>query len=413
MFRPMAVYLGLRNVRAKTHNTFISFISLIAMLGMVLGVAVLIVVMSVMNGFETQMKIKVLGFVPHAVVISPERMPDWQTLAKHIATQDSNIQAVAPFNRSQGMVSSPQGKVMGIFLTGIVPSYERDVSVLQQQMIKGSIDTLADQHRHIIIGKNMAEMLHLGIGDALTVILPEASNNGAGIVPRYHSLTVTGIYQMTPDAEKLLAYVPMETLNTMLRQPVGAQGIRFRLNNVFLATQTANQATQAKAGLVAQNWTMTNGDMFHVIRLQKAMVSLILALIVVVAGFNLVSSLIMVVTDKTAEIAILKTLGASRRLIVQTFMVQGTAIALVGTVIGGVLGVVLALNIGRLSAWVNTTFDLDLFANYYVTQLPATPRALEIVGVMVGSASIAIMATVYPALRAANIRPIQGLNSKA
>ncbi len=412
MFRPTAVYIGLRNVFTKTNNTFISFIAWISMLGMILGITVLIVVMSVMNGFETQMKVKVLGFVPHAVVISPERIANWQSLANQITSQDANIQAVAPFNRSQAMVSVPNGQMISVLLTGVIPQYEKQVSVLPTQMIAGSLDSLAGQRNHIILGKKMAELLQLTVGDTVTIILPEASNNAAGIMPRYQQLTITGIFQMTPDAEKLLAYVPMETLNQILHQSTGAQGLRFKLNNIFLAPLTAQHASQAKVGLISQNWTMTNGDMFNVIRMQKAMVSLILALIILVAAFNLVSTLIMVVTEKKAEIAILKTMGASSGLIVRIFMVQGTVISLVGTLLGGLLGTLLAFNIGRLSAWVNTTFSLDLFANYYVTELPSSPRGLEILGVMAASMVIAILATIYPALRAANTQPITGLNSE-
>lgn len=412
MFRPTAIYIGLRNVRAKAHNSFISFISLISMVGLILGVAVLITVMSVMNGFETQMKTKILGIVPHVAVFSSTPISDWQALAKTITSQDNNIQTAAPFNRTQGMVSNAQGQVLSVFLTGIVPQYERDVSVLPQQMIAGDINSLSAQSPHVVLGKKLAEMLKVKVGDNVTVILPESSNNGAGIVPRYHQFIVTGIYQLSPDAEKLLAYVPMETVNQILDQPAGAQGIRFKLHNIFLAPHSAQQATQAKQGLVSQNWTMTNGDMFDVIRMQKAMVSLILALIILVAGFNLISSLTMVVTEKTAEIAILKTFGASRALIVQVFMVQGTVIALVGTLLGGALGVFIALNIGHWSAWVNTTFSLDLFANYYVTELPSSPRGAEIALVMATSALMAILATIYPALRAANIQPVKGLTAE-
>lgn len=409
MFRPVAAYIGLRNVRAKNDNAFISFISLISMLGLILGVAVLITVLSVMNGFEEQTKIKVLGILPQAAILSSNRLPDWQNLAAQVQQQDRNIQAVAPFNRTQGMISTPQGGVFTLFLTGIVPQYEKPLSIVDEQMIAGDFDSLSEPKNTIIIGKTLADALKVKLGDTVTVILPEGSTSPAGIVPRYHQFIISGIYKLRPDSEKVLAYAPMATLNTMLHQPQGAQGLRFKLNDVFLAPQTAERAVQLRQDLTSQNWTKTNGEMFNVIRMQKAMVALILAFIILVAGFNLVSSLMMVVTDKTAEIAILKTFGASRSTVIKIFIVQGGAIAVVGTLIGGVVGVALAMTIGSISNWVNTTFNLDLFASYFVTELPSEPRAGEIILVMVASSLLAILATIYPAYKAASIRPVQGL----
>lgn len=412
MFRPTAVYIGLRNVRAKRHKSFISFISLISMLGLILGVSVLITVLSVMNGFEEQMKIKILGVVPHAVLLSPERMPDWQNLAYKMQQQDSNIIATAPFNRTQGMITSNTGKVSSVMLSGIIPEYERNVSVIDKEMIDGSFDSLNSLQNNLIIGKKLAETMKVKVGDEVNIILPEGTTSGAGIKPNYFQFKITGIYRLSPDAEKILVYAPMEVMNTVLKQPKGAEGIRLKLNNVFNAKDSADMALSLNPSMTALNWTRTNGDMFKVIRMQKAMVALILAFIILVASFNLVSSLIMVVTEKKSEIAILKTFGASRSQVVKIFITQGFIISAVGTLIGGALGIGLALTIGDISNWVNTTFKLDLFANYYVTQLPSNPRVGEIILVMLSSAVIGVVATIYPAFKAANIQPVQALRNE-
>lgn len=412
MFRPIAAYIGLRNVSAKNHNGFISFISLISMLGMILGVAVLIIVLSVMNGFEEQTKIKILGILPQVAVFSPNRLPDWQNLAIQAQQQDSNIQMIAPFSRTQCMVSTPQGGVFTLLLSGIVPEYEKRLSIVDDQIIAGNFESLSEQKNNIIIGKTLAESLKVKLGDQVTIILPQGTNSAAGVIPHYTQFTVSGIYKLRPDSEKILAYAPMETVNAILNQPQGAQGLRFKLKDVFIAPQTAEKAIQLKQGLTAQNWTMTNGEMFKILRMQKTMIAMILAFIILVAGFNLVSSLIMVVTEKTSEIAILKTIGASRNLIVNIFIFQGSVIAIIGTVMGGLLGVGLAMSIGTISRWVNTTFNLDLFASYFITELPSNPRVGEILLVMIGSSLMAMLAAIYPAYKAANIRPVQGLKAE-
>lgn len=413
MFRPLPVYLGWRNVFAKTDNTFIAFISWVSIIGLVLGVAVLITVLSVMNGFERELKSKILGVIPQVTVKSSERMPDWQHLAQHIQAADHNIQAIAPFSHAQAMVSTPQGQMKSVLVTGIVPQYEKPVSIIDDLMIAGDFDALSQPKQHMVIGKTLAEQLKVKVGDRITVILPEGTRSSVGVVPHYFEFQIAGIFKLRPDAEQVMAYVPMATLNDVLSQPAGAQGLRFKLHDVFAAPQTATRASQAQAGLTAQNWTMTNGSMFRIIRMQKAMMALILAFIVVVAGFNLVSSLMMVVTDKKVEIAILKTFGATPRMVRQVFVVQGGLIALIGVSVGGALGVLTALNIGWLSGWLDTTFDLNLFANYYVTQLPAELHWLEVVGIMLVSALLAVLATLYPAHKAANILPAQALRSDA
>lgn len=366
-----------------------------------------------MNGFERELKSKILGVIPQVTVKSSERMPDWQHLAQHIQAADHNIQAIAPFSHAQAMVSTPQGQMKSVLVTGIVPQYEKPVSIIDDLMIAGDFDALAQPKQHMVIGKTLAEQLKVKVGDRITMILPEGTRSSVGVVPHYFEFQIAGIFKLRPDAEQVMVYVPMATLNDVLNQPADAQGLRFKLHDVFAAPQTATRASQAQAGLTAQNWTMTNGSMFRIIRMQKAMMALILAFIVVVAGFNLVSSLMMVVTDKKAEIAILKTFGATPRMVRQVFVVQGGLIALIGVSVGGALGVLTALNIGWLSGWLDTIFDLNLFANYYVTQLPAELHWLEVVGIMLVSALLAVLATLYPAHKAANILPAQALRSDA
>ncbi|MFW2177881.1 MULTISPECIES: lipoprotein-releasing ABC transporter permease subunit [unclassified Moraxella] len=409
MFRPFAVFIGLRNVRAKNDNAFISFISLISMGGLVLGVSVLITVLSVMNGFEQQLEEKVLGIVPHAVILSPQRMLDWEAVSQQAKQNDPNILATAPFNRLQGMAGAKDSKLSSLLLTGVIPTLEKQVSVVDEQMIQGSFDSLQPNTKNIVIGKALAEVLKVGVGEQIMVIIPQGTNEPAGITPHYYQLTVTGIYQLKPDAEKLMVFIPLTTANTLVNQADGAQGIRLKLKNVFQASHSAQLATTLKQGLTTQNWTQTNGDMFKVINMQKSMTGLVLMLIILVACFNIVSTLMMMVTDKKAEIAILKTFGASPSTIIKIFMVQGGFIALIGTALGSVLGVVMAMSVGRLSGWVNRVFDLHLFDSYYVTQLPSKINSLEVVLVILASTILAVISTIYPAYKASITRPIDGL----
>lgn len=408
MFRPLALFLGLRYTRAERSNRFISLISLISMVGLTLGVAVLITVLSVMNGFDRELKSRILGMVPQATVSSSEIISDWKSLANEIE-KDPDVSAVAPFIELQGMLTS-NGQVAGIMVTGIEPEYEKDVSIINEHMVEGSIDTLKDGDFGIVLGESMVTALGLQVGDKVTLVLPEASPSPAGVIPRFKRFTLTGVFNISREVDNLVAFIPMGDAATLLRLPKGAQGVRMKLNDIFMAPQVAQRAASLEPDrLYPNDWTRTHGNLFGAIQMEKAMVGLLLFLIIIVAAFNIVSSLVMLVTDKKADIAILKTFGASPKLITQVFMVQGLVIGVIGTIAGTVLGVILALTVGDLLGWVNQAFNLHLFDAYFINYLPTELRWTDVLIITSTSFLLSFLATIYPARRAASIQPAQTL----
>lgn len=408
MFRPLALFIGLRYTRAERSNRFISFISLISMVGLTLGVAVLITVLSVMNGFDRELKTRILGMIPQATVTAPEIIPDWQGLAGQIQ-KNPKVESVAPFIQLQGMLTS-NGQVAGVMVTGIVPDYEKKVSIIANHMVAGNIDSLQAETFNIVIGKSMATSMGVNVGDKMTLVLPEASPSPAGVIPRFKRFTVAGIYDISPEVNNIMAFIPMNDAARLLRLPDGAQGIRMKLKDLFAAPQVAQEAANLNPQLLMpNNWTLTHGNLFGAIQMEKAMVGLLLSLIILVAAFNIVSSLVMLVTDKKADIAILKTFGASPKLITQVFMVQGLLIGVIGTLAGTVLGIIMALSVSNVLSWVNTAFNLHLFDAYFVNYLPSELEWQDVLLIVSASLVVSFLATIYPARRAANIQPAQTL----
>lgn len=408
MFRPLALFIGLRYTRAERSNRFISFISLISMIGLTLGVAVLITVLSVMNGFDKELKTRILGMVPQATVTAPEIIPDWQGLAGQIQ-KNPKVEAVAPFIQLQGMLTS-NGQVAGVMVTGIVPDYEKKVSIIANHMVAGDIDSLQGETFNIVIGKSMAKSMGVNVGDKMTLVLPEASPSPAGVIPRFKRFNVSGIYDISPEVNNIMAFIPMNDAARLLRLPDGAQGIRMKLNDLFVAPQVAQEAANLNPQMLTpNNWTLTHGNLFGAIQMEKAMVGLLLSLIILVAAFNIVSSLVMLVTDKKADIAILKTFGASPKLITQVFMVQGLVIGVIGTLAGTVLGIVMALSVSNVLGWVNSAFNLHLFDAYFVNYLPSELEWQDVLLIVSASLLVSFLATIYPAKRAASIQPARTL----
>ncbi len=372
MFRPLALFIGLRYTRAERSNGFISFISLISMIGLTLGVAVLITVLSVMNGFDRELKTRILGMVPQATVISTEIIGDWKEVADKIK-EDPEVAAVAPFIQLQGMLTS-NGQVAGIMVTGVDPEYEKNVSIINEHMVEGSIDTLQNGEFSIVLGEEMVQSLGLRLGDKVTLVLPEASPSPAGVIPRFKRFTLTGIFTISPEVDSLMAFIPMGDAAKLLRLPEGAQGIRMKLDDIFNAPMAAQKAAAiAPDKLYPSDWTQTHGNLFGAIQMEKAMVGLLLFLIILVAAFNIVSSLVMLVTDKKADIAILKTFGASPRLITHVFMVQGIVIGFIGTIAGTILGVIFALTVSDAFDRCGADYQCVIYTELFGDHLSSAP----------------------------------------
>lgn len=417
MHRPLPVFIGLRFTRSKNSNKFLSFISIVSMAGLILGVAALIVVTSVLNGFEQALSEKILGMVPQSTIYSSQPVKEWQPIAEQIKINDHNVIATAPFVQARGMISIA-GEVNSTILNGIEPISYRDVSILQNSMIAGNLNALSNQKDSIVLGKFVVDKYKLKLGDTVGIIISKPSDSTVGMTPSFHSFTLVGVFHVSHELDKWMSYAAMDDVSEILELNHGATAIRSKLKNVFLSAQSAKQA---EAGLASfQNpavgltfshgdWTQTHGGLYSAIRMQKTIMSLLLFLIILVAAFNVISTLVMSVTEKRSDVAILKTFGASSTLISRLFIVQGAIIGTIGIAMGVVLGVGLALSIHSVSAWINTTFQLGLFDNYFVEALPSRIEWLEVLMITMAAFVVVMISTLYPAFTAAKIEPVKVL----
>ncbi|MFT0181457.1 MULTISPECIES: lipoprotein-releasing ABC transporter permease subunit [Pseudomonas] len=413
MFRPLPIYLGLRYVRAKRRNHFVSFISLTSMIGLALGVVVMIVVLSVMNGFDREMRDRVLGMIPHATVESYQPVTDWRSV-RELALQNSQVAAVAPFTQLQGMLAHDKA-VQTVLLNAIDPAEESKVSIIASFMREGRLDDLKPGEFGIIIGSLAAEKLGVKIGDKLTYIAPEVAVTPAGMFPRMKRFTVVGIFSVgAGELDGSVGLIDIEDAARLQRWPVNAvQGVRLKLHDLFQAPDVSwNIARQLPGNdWYARDWTRTHGNLYQAIGMEKTMIGLLLLLIVAVAAFNIVSTLVMVVTDKKSDIAILRTLGATPRQIMAVFMVQGTFIGVIGTAIGCLLGVLAALNVSAALAWVQQVTGHQ-FLNaevYFIDYLPAQLQLHDVLLVCGASFALSFLATLYPSWSAARTQPAEAL----
>ena len=412
MFRPLSVYIGARYTRARRRILFVSFISFTSMIGLALGVLVMIVVLSVMNGFDYEMRTRVLGMVPHATIESPVPIDDWQSLGQRL-TQHPEVSAVAPFIQMQGLLTH-RGEVTKTLINAVDPTVEPDVSIIGQFFREGSLDDLTPGEFGIVIGDKAAEKLGVVIGDKITFVAPEVTVTPAGVFPRMKRFTVRGIFHV--GAGEIDGYVAMANIADMARlhrwKPNQVQGLRLRFEDLFQAPRIAWELAGGLGDdFYSRDWTRSHGNLYQAIRMEKAMIGLLLLLIVAVAAFNIISTLVMVVTDKRGDIAILRTLGATPRQIMAIFMVQGTVIGVVGTLAGALLGIFAALNV---SSWIAALEGLigHKFLNadvYFIDYLPSRLMTADVVQVCVAALVLSFFATLYPAWRAARTQPAEAL----
>ena len=414
MFKPFSVFVGSRNTRAGRRG-FVSFISVLSMLGMVLGVAAMITVLSVMNGFDYELKQRILGIVPHVTITSEQGFDDWQSTARPILEQ-AQVDNAAPFTQGQAMLSR-HGTMHGVMVTGVVPEFERSVSILASHMVGGRLSDLQPGSKGIVLGDLLARGLGVTLGDKLTVLVPEAQVSSTGgapkIVPKLTGFEVVGVFRVGAEVDSIQAFVHLGDAGSLFGYQAGqAQGIRLQLSDWYAAGKTSRQLESLLPdGSEVSNWTISHGSLFSAIKLEKTMVSLLLLLIVAVAAFNIVATLIMMVTEKQADIAILRAMGASAGQVMRVFVVQGMIIGLLGTVCGVILGVTLALNIAELVAWFESVLGLRVFDPqvYFISRLPAQLQWGDVI--MIGSLSfvLSLVATLYPSWRAARVEPAQAL----
>ncbi|MBV2131330.1 lipoprotein-releasing ABC transporter permease subunit [Pseudomonas sp. MAP12] len=411
MFRPLPVFIGMRYTRAKRRNHFISFISLTSMVGLALGVLVMILVLSVMNGFDRELRTRILGMVPHATITSHQPIDDWQMLAAKVA-KHPEVAAVAPFSQLQGMLTH-SGGVQPVLVNAVLPEAEKSVSIIDQHMVRGNLDDLQSGEFGIVVGEITARRFGVDVGDKLTLILPEASVTPAGVFPRLKRFTVVGVFKVGAELDSSLALIHIGDAARMSRwQENQVEGVRLKLKDLFQAPEVAWRiAGELGDDYVARDWTRSHGSLFQAIQMEKTMIGLLLLLIVAVAAFNIISTLVMVVTDKKADIAILRTLGMTPRQIMLVFMVQGSVIGVVGTLIGGVLGVISALNVTAWVAGLESLLGRKFLSSdvYFINYLPSQLRVEDVVLICSAALLMSFFATLYPAWRAARTQPAEAL----
>jgi lipoprotein-releasing system permease protein len=412
MFKPISLFLALRYVKAKRRNHMISFISLVSILGLVLGVAVLIVVLSVMNGFARELQVRILGLVPHGVIYGRAPLTDWQDLAAQLK-QMEDVQGVAPITELQGMLTH-QGAVAGVMVSGIDPALEGSVSILPRFMRAGQLSDLHAGEFGIIIGAQLAQQFDVNVGDSLMLVLPEASVSPAGVLPRFKRFRVQGVFEVGAELDGLMVYVHWQDAARLARHADAVAGLRIQFTDLFDAPHRVRELVDALSmrndqAFYASDWTRTQGSLFQAIKMEKTMIALLLTLIMAVAAFNIVSSLVMLVNDKKGDIAVLRTLGASPQWIGRVFLFQGMIIGTVGTFFGVVLGVVLALTISDVMAWFEATFGTQLFSAYFINYLPSELQLEDVVLITVAALSLSFLATIYPSRKAALTPPAEAL----
>ncbi|MCW3150250.1 lipoprotein-releasing ABC transporter permease subunit [Stutzerimonas stutzeri] len=411
MFRPLSVYIGSRYTRAKRRNHFISFISLTSLIGLALGVLAMILVLSVMNGFQREMSSRILGMVPHATVFGTQPLDDWRALRQRLQIHPE-VLAGAPLTQLEGMLSY-KGSMQPIQVNGIEPQAEAGVSIAATRMVAGRLDDLKPGEFGVIIGMITARRFGLSVGDKLTLIVPEVSSTPGGITPRMQRLNVVGVFKVGADLDGSLAMIHRSDAAQIQRwQPEQVQGVRVKLVDLYRAPQVAEQLLASLGDAYrAEDWSHTQGSLFSAMKMEKTMIGVLLMLIVAVAAFNIIATLIMVVADKRADIAILRTLGATPRQIMAIFMVQGSLIGFSGTLIGIVLGVLGALNVSGLVGWLERVTGQHIFSSdvYFISTLPSELRWEDVAIVALVTLSLSFLATLYPAWRAAQTQPAEAL----
>jgi len=410
--RPYELFIGLRYTRAKRRTHFISFISGVSMLGIALGIAALITVMSVMNGFEKEIRARILGAAAHVQMVGSDAgIADWEGLSR-MAKAHPEVRASAPFVQAQGLLSTGSA-VRGVFVRGVVPELEDQVADFSKHMTAGSLEALRPGGFGIVIGVGIARALQLRVGDRVTLISPQGQVTPAGLMPRLKQFTVVGIFALDHNEfDSALALARMEDAQVLYRMDGNVSGVRLKVGNIDAAPRIAREiARSVPSDIFLTDWTQQNVNYFRAIQIEKRMMFIILTLIIAVAAFNLVSTLVMVVTDKHPDIAILRTLGASPGSVMKIFVVQGAVIGVVGTLLGVGIGVLMALNIDTVVPAVERAFGFQILSRevYYISELPSDLHWSDVWSVALVSLVLAFVATLYPSWRAARVNPAEAL----
>ena len=412
MFKPLILYIGLRYTRAKRRTQFISFITLTSVLGIALGVTALITVLSVMNGFESELRERILGMTSHTTISGPYGvLDDWQGL-KQKTQQFNHVEAAAPFINGQVMINADR-QVSGTVLQGILPELEPNVSQVAANMKIGALQDLVSGEFNIVLGMELANHLGVSVGDKVTIITPQVNSTPAGILPRLKRFNVVGMFHVGMyEYDRNMALIHIDDAAKLFRIEPAVSGLRLKLDDLF----NAPRITQNLADILGDNyrvsdWTKAHSNFFRAVQTEKRVMFIILMLIVAVAAFNIVSTLVMVVTDKRGDIAILKTQGLSNGSVMGIFIVLGGIIGLIGTAIGTVGGIVLALNVETIVPAIEKAFGMQFLAAdvYYINQVPSKLIWMDVYWIAAMAMLLSLLATLYPAWQASRINPAEVL----
>ncbi len=413
MFRPLALYIGLRYTRAKRRQHFISFISLASMLGIALGVTVLITVLSVMNGFDYEIRNHLFNLANQVTINSVNgHIDNWQALQQQVQ-QQPQVVAVAPFVNSQGMVTHGGG-TGPVMVSGILPDQDSKVSSMSKRLVQGSFNTLQPGSYNMVIGEGLASTLELGVGDKVILFTPQLNSSPLGVFPRLKQFTISGIFHVeeNPNLDSGMVYINMNDAQVLYQLGSAAVGLRVKVSDLYAAPAVADELQQKlPADYNITNWTQEYGTFFKAMRMEKTMIFLLLLFIIAVAAFNLVSSLVMAVNDKRADIAILRTFGAPPSTIMATFIVQGFIIGLVGTILGFIGGLLLAANVSAVVNVIQKVFHVEFISSsiYFINYLPSRLEWSDVWQVCAIALVLSLLATLYPAWQASRTQPAEAL----
>lgn len=402
MFKPLALYIGLRYTRAKKRNHFVSFISLSSMLGIGLGVTVLITVLSVMNGFDGEIHKRFFGMAPEITVSGKNgRLHDWQKLEAELKKMPG-VLAVAPYVGGQGLLTN-EGQVLPIVLTGVDPVQEQALTHIKEKLLIGNLEDL--HHFGVILGRGLADNLGVMVGDKVTVMIPQATVTPAGMTPRFKRFSVAGVFSAGAgfNFDAKLAFINLADAQKLMQMGEDVTGLKLKIKNIYDAPSLSEQlSTKLGQNYEVGNWTQQFGEFFHAVKLEKTMMFFILLLIIAVAAFNLVASLVMVVNDKQSEIAILRTIGATPGTILWIFIVQGMMVGIVGTLFGLIGGVILASNATAIVNFLQSFFHIQILSSniYFVDYLPSKIMFSDLWQICAVALLMSFIATIYPAWRA-------------
>ncbi len=414
MFQALEIFIGLRYLRTRQQNRFVSFITLASLIGVALGVAALIVVLSVMNGFENELRGRLLSMTSHATVAAARGgISDWRELIAS-AQQQPDVVGAAPYVQLQGMLANGS-ELNGALVRGINPRLEKTVDRVGDFMVQGTLDDLQTAGYNMVLGRLLALRLGVVVGDRVTLLVPQTGLTAGDIRPRVSRFTVSGIFEAgLQEHDGSLALVNIDDAAKLAGLGDSVSGIRLQFDDVFGAPAGIKTFAGGLAGADRyrfSDWTVENASYFRAIRIEKTMMSIILLLVVAVAVFNIVATLMMVVTDKRPEIAILRTLGLKPESVVRIFMIQGLVIGWVGALSGVALGILLALNVGVIMPKLEALFGFQVMPSdvYYISQLPSDLHAADVIFIAVAALVLSALATVFPSRRAARVEPAEAL----